>query len=94
MGRNAELLTVAQAIIESIQPTPDQEFQCKMTSPKTTILLHALIPLKVSDDVLSKLAFIFPENLILAALDLIDRDNGEKFQFACIDKLFTPSGFQ
>jgi len=30
---------------------------------------------QVSDDVLSKLAFIFPENLILAALDLIDREN-------------------
>jgi len=30
---------------------------------------------QLSDDVLLKLGFIFPENFILAALDLIDREN-------------------
>jgi hypothetical protein len=78
MGPNAELHSVAQAIIESIQSAPDnwQEFQCmSIDLPKVCNIV--LIPLKkVSDDILSKLAFIFPENLILAALDLIDRENG------------------
>lgn len=77
MGPNGELLSVAQAIIESIQPTLDQDLQCMMTPNRNTYLANSVFFLKVSDDILSKLAFIFPETLILAALDLIDRENGK-----------------
>jgi hypothetical protein len=76
MGPNSELLTLAQAIIESIQPNQEVEPQCTTSNPPYRNIF--LTPRKVSDDVLLELSFIFPENLILAALDLIDRENGIK----------------
>lgn len=74
MGSNRELLSFAETIIESIQPTP--ESQCAHDNLRVFPLSNVK---KVSNDVLSKLAFVFPENLILAALDLIDRENGKSF---------------
>ena len=38
-------------------------------------------------DVLQRLCFLLPENLILAALDLIDRESGETFWLKKFDAL-------
>ena len=42
----------------------------------------------VSDDNIHKLRFFFPDDLLLAALDLVDREKGERLILAIRDEGF------
>lgn len=42
----------------------------------------------VPDDNIHKLRFFFPDDLLLAALDLVDREKGERLILAIRDEVF------
>ena len=65
---HSELRTLAHAIIGAVEPD-----NCKIFIPNSRFVLK----ISVVEDSLEKLRFFFPENLVLAALDLIDRENGK-----------------
>jgi hypothetical protein len=75
------LLTLAKDVIDSIQLEhnerrfPHLQCSCHLNPPWP----------KVSSDSLMKLQTVFPEKLIIAALDLIDRGSG-KYLFLLVEQ--------
>ena len=83
------LLTLAINVIDSIQLEhnertfprssllPPKKLSMPSKKPAFFYLGPTCVKKKVSNDSLMKLQIIFPENLIIAALDLIDRGSGK-----------------
>ena len=67
-----ELVMMAEATIASIPPGSCETWLLIPLDFKLPNLISA-----VSDETIQRLRCLFPDTLILAALDLIDRDSGE-----------------
>lgn len=67
---NVELLSVAFTVIDSLE----DECEYKETPRQITTEFMNL----VSDESFAKLGAILPQNMVIAALDLIDRGNGAR----------------
>ena len=71
VGSNNELLTVALAVIESLE----DECKCQSVQP---CVIHAWKTERrhaVCDESFAKLGAVFPQKMVIAALDLLDRGN-------------------
>ena len=65
-----ELALITEGVIKSIQPG-----YCKVARYFRTN--EVFITSKVGEEAIQRLKSVFPDNLILAALDLVDRDSGK-----------------
>lgn len=64
------LLHIAEAVVASLKP------ETCTTSSFYSFLMHTLI-CKVPDETVLKLRSVFPDTLVLAAFDLVDRYHGK-----------------
>ncbi len=65
-----ELMALLEQVVDSL--TPDTSSYTWLVYDKVLTRLYDAV-----DDSIEKLRFFFPETLLLAALDLIDRDSGK-----------------
>jgi len=71
-----ELWSVARAVIDSIE---SDSSSCMLLVPENLRTCKLTTANLVSNESLSKLFTIFPQNVLLAALDLVDTKGGTEF---------------